>query len=68
MAENSLLDKLAVFNLMVLPGVINETVLSITLTFCEKKVAFLIMDPQQSATADAYGNQPLIFDLSLRCG
>jgi phage tail sheath protein FI len=60
MAEDSPLDKLAVFNLMVLPGIAANpaapggiTVLSTALTFCERKLAFLIMDPPQSATADS---------------
>jgi uncharacterized protein len=58
MAENTPLDKLAVFNLMVLPGVTDVTVLSTALAFCENKLAFLVMDPPQSATADAFGNPP----------
>jgi hypothetical protein len=53
MEQNTPLDKLAVFNLMVLPGVTNVTVLSTALTFCENKLAFLVMDPPQSATADS---------------
>ncbi len=39
------LDKLSVFNLMVIPGVSNFAVLSAAAGFCERKLAFLIMDP-----------------------
>jgi phage tail sheath protein FI len=46
------LDKLPIFNLMVLPGVTNTTVLSEALAFCERKRAFLIMDPPVDSTAD----------------
>jgi phage tail sheath protein FI len=60
MAQDSPLDKLDVFNLMVLPGVAANpafpggiTVLSEALAFCERKLAFLIMDPPQTATADS---------------
>ena len=56
MAQDTPLDKLAVFNLMVLPGVTNTAVLSTALSFCEKKLAFLVMDPPQTATADSSSN------------
>jgi hypothetical protein len=55
MAQDTALDKLDVFNLMVLPGVNSVTgtlVLSTALAFCEAKRAFLIMDPPLAATAD----------------
>ena len=52
MAQDTALDKLDVFNLMVLPGVTNTLVLSTALSFCEAKLAFLIMDPPLTATAD----------------
>jgi Bacteriophage tail sheath protein len=52
MAQDTALDKLDVFNLMVLPGVTNTLVLSMALAFCEAKRAFLIMDPKSTATAD----------------
>jgi phage tail sheath protein FI len=58
MAQNTPLDKLAVFNLMVLPGVTNTEVLSTALSFCENKLAFLVMDPPQTATADSTWNPP----------
>ena len=56
MAQDTALDKLDVFNLMVLPGVTNTAVLSTALSFCENKLAFLVMDPPQTATADANWN------------
>ncbi len=46
------LDKLPVFNLMVIPGVTNSLVLSTALAFCERHRAFLIMDPPITASAD----------------
>jgi phage tail sheath protein FI len=41
------LDKVPIFNLMVLPGVTSNIVLSEALAFCELKRAFLIIDPPQ---------------------
>jgi uncharacterized protein len=58
MAQDTPLDKLAVFNLMVLPGVTSGEVLSAALSFCENKLAFLVMDPPQTATADSTWNPP----------
>src|SRR6185437_1677335 len=52
MAQDSGLDKLPVFNLMVVPGVYNTLVLSTALAFCEAKRAFLVMDPPITASAD----------------
>ena len=52
MAQDSGLDKLAIFNLMVIPGVVNTLVLATALAFCEKKRAFLIVDPPITASAD----------------
>jgi phage tail sheath protein FI len=43
--KDSSLDKVSIFNLMVLPGVTSNIVLSEALAFCETKRAFLIMDP-----------------------
>jgi uncharacterized protein len=68
--EDTSLDKVPIFNLMVLPGVTSNNVLSEALSFCETKRAFLIIDPpepdgaQQDAnwignyvgSGDAYGN------------
>jgi len=52
MQQDTALDKLPLFNLMVIPGVTNTLVLSTALAFCERKRAFLIMDPPITASAD----------------
>jgi Bacteriophage tail sheath protein len=49
---DSNLDKVPIFNLLVVPGIINAAVLSEALAFCERKFAFLIMDPPLIDTAD----------------
>ena len=68
--QDTSLDKVPIFNLMVLPGVTSNSVLSEALSFCETKRAFLIIDSpqpdgaQQDAdwignyvgSGDAYGN------------
>lgn len=46
------LDKVDVFNLLVLPGITDNGVLSAALAFAERKQAFLIMDPPANAGAD----------------
>ena len=46
------LDKVALFNLMALPGVYDNSILSAALAFCERKQAFLIMDPPSMDVAD----------------
>ena len=66
---NSELDKLPIFNLLVLPGVNVSTVNNITgagilsdaLAFCERKQAFLIMDPPPNHIADGQ-NPDSIYD------
>jgi len=55
MAQDSDLDKLPIFNLMVIPGVTNTAVMSTALAFCELKRAFLIMDPPLADTAETIG-------------
>ncbi len=61
MEEDTPLDKLAAFNLMVIPGVADNTVagdasgtliLGHAIAFCERKLAFLIVDPPYGASAD----------------
>lgn len=52
MQQDSDLDKVSIFNLMVLPGVTNMMVMSTALAFCETKRAFLIMDPPIDDSAD----------------
>jgi uncharacterized protein len=46
------LDKLPLFNLLVLPGVTDGAVLAAATAFCERKRAFLIMDPPLADSAD----------------
>jgi phage tail sheath protein FI len=50
--QDSSLDKIPIFNLLVLPGITANGVLSEALAFCERKRAFLIMDPDPQAVAD----------------
>ncbi len=52
MAQDTTLDKLPIFNLMVIPGVTNSLVLGTALAFCERKRAFLIIDPPITASSD----------------
>jgi phage tail sheath protein FI len=51
-AANASLDKVSIFNLMVLPGQTNSAVLAEALAYCEDKRAFYIMDPPANAVAD----------------
>lgn len=50
--QDSDLDKVSIFNLLVLPGVADNSIWSAALAFCERKMAFLIMDPPLKAAAD----------------
>jgi hypothetical protein len=52
MQPNTDLDKVQVFNLMVIPGVTNSLVLSTAQSFCENHLAFLICDPPITDSAD----------------
>ena len=52
MQADSPLDKLAIFNLLVIPGVTDPTVLSSASSFCVTKRAFFIMDPAINETPD----------------
>jgi phage tail sheath protein FI len=51
-AADAPLDKVPVFNLMVLPGLTDPTALAQALAYCEEKRAFFIMDPPSNAVAD----------------
>jgi phage tail sheath protein FI len=52
------LDKVEIFNLLVIPGVTDNTVWQPALAYCERKLAFFIMDPPKNASADdTAGNQ-----------
>jgi hypothetical protein len=48
---NSSLDNVQIFNLLLVPGVSDNTVLSAALSFAERKRAFAIVDPPPQATA-----------------
>jgi phage tail sheath protein FI len=61
--ENTPLDKVPIFNLMVLPGIADNSatwpadesgvlILATAIAFCERKLAFLIMDPPIADSAD----------------
>jgi hypothetical protein len=63
LTDDTPLDKLSVFNLMILPGIADNSVtwandlsgvliLSAAIAFCERKMAFLVMDPPFADTAD----------------
>ncbi|MBZ5510989.1 MAG: phage tail sheath subtilisin-like domain-containing protein [Acidobacteriia bacterium] len=60
--QDSSLDKADIFNLLVLPGVADQSVWSEALAFCERKQAFLIMDPPKQDSADGMNGLPLIHD------
>ena len=70
-AETSL-DKVPLVNLMVIPGVTNTLVVSTASAFCERKYAFLILDPVITDSADGtvpgypnmVANTPLLNDTS----
>jgi phage tail sheath protein FI len=47
------LDKVDIFNLLLVPGITDNGVLSAALAFAERKQAFMIMDPPANAGADA---------------
>jgi phage tail sheath protein FI len=49
---NTSLDKVEIFNLLMVPGVADNLVVSAALSFAERKRAFAIVDPPPTATAD----------------
>src|SRR6266853_3090448 len=50
--DNQPLDKVSIFNLLILPGITDNGILSEAARFCEKKMAFLIIDPPYVSSAD----------------
>ncbi|MEH1778468.1 MAG: phage tail sheath subtilisin-like domain-containing protein [Nostoc sp.] len=60
--QDSDLDKVPIFNLLLLPGITDNSILSEALAFCERKQAFLIMDPPAIDVADQGTTQPWIGD------
>jgi hypothetical protein len=57
--ENSSLDNVEIFNMLLVPGVADNTVLSAALSFAERKRAFTIVDPPADATAFQIPGSPL---------
>lgn len=51
--QDSSLDKVPVFNLLLTPGVADNSVWSNALAFAERKRAFVILDPPANASADS---------------
>lgn len=60
---DSSLDKLAVFNLLLVPGVTDTGVCGAALAFAERKQAFVILDPPAQAAADGSTVLPAMQDL-----
>jgi uncharacterized protein len=62
--EDSSLDKVSIFNLLVIPGVgaDSNSIWSVALAFCERKQAFAILDPPAEAAADRSSALPWIAD------
>jgi phage tail sheath protein FI len=52
---DSSLDKVQILNLLLIPGISDNSILSAALDFCERKQAFLILDPPEKAVADRTG-------------
>lgn len=57
--QDSSLDKVPIFNLLMVPGVADNGISSQALAFCERKLAFVIMDPPPQDSADGYGTAQL---------
>lgn len=53
------LDKVDIFNLMAIPGIADNGVLTQAQAFCERKRAFLIMDAPDNYTADQLAQDPV---------
>lgn len=49
------LDKVDIFNLLVIPGVSDSGIWAKALDYCERKLAFFVMDPPKDASADGMG-------------
>jgi hypothetical protein len=60
--QDSSLDKVAIFNLLVIPGVADNSIWSNALAFAERKQAFVILDPPANAGADSTSPPPTIGD------
>lgn len=58
--QDSALDKIDIFNLLVIPGVADNSIWSEALAFCERKQTFLILDPPAQDAADPSSGLPLM--------
>lgn len=63
MAADSSLDKVEIFNLLVLPGVTDNNVVSNGLSFAERKRAFMIVDPPYASSTEGGSGMTAITDL-----
>ncbi len=61
-AQDGSLDKVSIFNLLLIPGVADNAIWSEALAFCERKQAFMILDPPAQDSADGEGGLHLIGD------
>lgn len=65
---NSSLDNVEIFNLLLVPAVSDNIVLSAALSFAERKRAFAIVDPPPQATAFAIPAYPSLLPISTLIG
>jgi phage tail sheath protein FI len=66
--QNSTLDNVEIFNLLLTPGVYDNAVQSAALAFAERKRAFMILDPPANSTAstgDSYQINNMITSMPL---
>jgi uncharacterized protein len=63
---NGSLDKVDVFNLLVIPGISTLAIQNEALSFCQRKLAFYIMDPPESASADGMGGTLTLIEDEVR--
>ena len=61
--ENTSLDKVQIFNLLLTPGIYDNAINSAALAFAERKRAFVIMDAPEEAAAD--DSDPLLTPVDL---
>ena len=61
---NSSLDNVEIFNLLLVPAVTDNTVLSAALAFAERKRAFAIVDPPPQASAFLNPSTPALLPIS----
>ncbi|MEH2236640.1 phage tail sheath family protein [Nostoc sp.] len=62
-SQDSSLDKVSIFNLLIIPGIADTTIWSTALAFCERKQAFLILDPPKQAVPDGTSDPNLLMAL-----